>query len=370
MKKKKILFVHNSRLSHLPPFLALLDYLIETNRYDITVIAAEREEATYREYGDKIRIVNYHRGRKNGSWIEKMRIRFCQTVYYHYRLRKDLQKLSYDILWIIHVNSVVSTKSLLKDKKFIFSDYEWYDHDKMRFHASMFAAQKASVNVVCEENRAWLAKCLFKLQDLPFVLPNKPWKRYAGELSDMELMKDIQGKKVILYQGIIHRERPLDSLCEVISSLEDYCLLLLGQESSYSNNLLHKYRNVFHHGYVTPPHHLAVTRLAYIGIVVYDDRESLNCAYCAPNKIWEYSMFGIPMLYNNIPGLNYSVGAYKAGEPVELNSSKSILHAIGKIDANYEAYYKSSQMLYDSCNVGSIIDNILTKYENGNSSYC
>ncbi|KAA6307134.1 hypothetical protein EZS27_041199, partial [termite gut metagenome] len=38
-----------------------------------------------------------------------------------------------------------------------------------------------------------------------------------------------------------------------------------------------------------------------IGIVSYafDD---LNHVFCAPNKTWEYTGFGIPMLGNNAPG--------------------------------------------------------------------
>ena len=261
---KKILFVHNSRLSHLPPFLAMLDYLIETGKYEITVIAAESEEATYKEYGDKINIINYHRGRKNCGLWEKWRIRFCQTLYYRYRLSRDLKRIPYDILWIVHVNSVVPVRKLLENKKFIFSDYEWYDHDKTRYNASKFAAQRASVNVVCEENRAWFAKCKFDLSELPVVLPNKPWKRYTGVSCDKDLETTILGKKIVLYQGIIHRERPLEALCDAISGMPDFCLLLLGKDSGYAKSLRQRYKNVFFHGYVTPPHHLSITRMAYM----------------------------------------------------------------------------------------------------------
>ena len=360
---KKILFILNSRLSYLPPFLALLDYLIDSRLYDITVIAAESEHNTYKEYADKIHIINYYNGRTNSGFVEKIRIRFCQTLYYYYRLRKDLKKIPYDILWVVHVNSILPARGLFKGRKYIFSDYEWYDHDKSRYKASRFAERHATINVVCEENRAWLAKCNFNLKELPFVLPNKMWRKYNGETLGALLPDLLKNKKIILYQGILHKERPIDALCDAVSNMPEFCLLLLGAESSYSKELLNRYQNVYFHPFVTPPHHLAVTKQAYIGIVVYDGDNRLNCAYCAPNKIWEYSMYDIPMLYNNIPGLKYTIGTYKAGEVISFKDIESIKHAIYKIDNNYDMYRNGSALFYHSCNIGIIIDKILEKYE-------
>ena len=361
---KKILFVYNSRLSYLPPFMSLLDYLIETGKYEITVISAEEEEiSTYKAYADKIKIISYYKGRINNGLFDKLRIRLCQTLYFCYRLWKDIRHIPYDILWVIHTNSVIPIRSLLKRRTYIFSDYEWYDSDKLRYNASKFAQQHATVNVVCETNRAWFSKCKFGLKELPVVLPNKMWKRYTSDMLDPQLQNSVKRKKIILYQGIIHKQRPLDSLCEAISLMPDYSLLLLGNESDYSKSLLKKYSNILYHPFVTPPHHLSITKIAHIGIVFYDDNKSLNCAYCAPNKIWEYSMFSIPMLYNDIPGLNNTIGVYKAGEKIKLSDKESIMKAITKIDADYTSYRKSSEEFYNSCNISSIIDAILKKYE-------
>ena len=81
-------------------------------------------------------------------------------------------------------------------------------------------------------------------------------------------------------------------------------------------------------------------------------------------------MFGIPMLYNNIPGLVYSVGSFKAGEAVELSDKESVLKAIRKIDENYEVYKQASESFYVSCNIGNTIDCIIKKYEEGNITHC
>lgn len=61
--------------------------------------------------------------------------------------------------------------------------------------------------------------------------------------------------------------------------------------------------------YITAPYHLEVTSHAFIGILIYAPvygtfTSPLNSIYCAPNKLYEFSHFGIPMIGNNIPGLN------------------------------------------------------------------
>lgn len=54
---------------------------------------------------------------------------------------------------------------------------------------------------------------------------------------------------------------------------------------------------------IPAPYHLEVTSYAAIGFVFYDDRNSLNRAFCAPNKIYEYSGLRIPAIGNEVPGL-------------------------------------------------------------------
>ena len=51
--------------------------------------------------------------------------------------------------------------------------------------------------------------------------------------------------------------------------------------------------------------------MASIGVLSYFPRSgsigrTLNPLYCAPNKIFEYSKYGIPMISNDVPALRYS----------------------------------------------------------------
>ena len=76
---------------------------------------------------------------------------------------------------------------------------------------------------------------------------------------------------------------------------------------SVFTELLYKYKklneNLNHVDFIPAPYYLCITRLAIIGILTYNPMLH-NTAYCAPNKIFEYGAFSVPMIGNNIPGLN------------------------------------------------------------------
>ena len=72
------------------------------------------------------------------------------------------------------------------------------------------------------------------------------------------------------------------------------------------------YDNCVFYPYVPAPLHLEVTSYARFGILFYRPT-ILNKAFCAPNKIFEYGGFGIPMIGNDIPGLKNTIGNSNAG---------------------------------------------------------
>ena len=93
-----------------------------------------------------------------------------------------------------------------------------------------------------------------------------------------------------------------------IDKNNEYLFVFLGRDlSGYVENLKKQGYNVEHIPFTPAPDYLYFTSRAYIGIVNYADN-CLNNIYCAPNKIYEYSAFGVPMLANDIPGLRYTVG--------------------------------------------------------------
>ena len=77
----------------------------------------------------------------------------------------------------------------------------------------------------------------------------------------------------------------------------------------------------------------------------------LNAIFCAPNKTWEYTGFGIPVLCHDIPGLRYTIGQYKAGVCADMDDTEAIKAAITEMDSNYEEYSQNAIAFYVSFDV-------------------
>ena len=118
--------------------------------------------------------------------------------------------------------------------------------------------------------------------------------------------------------------------------------------------------------YITAPYHLEVTSHAFIGILIYAPvygtfTSPLNSIYCAPNKLYEFSHFGIPMIGNNIPGLKYTIESYKMGCCLPFFNAESLKNAITDLTDNYETYAENARRFYDEDDKTSVIRLALTQ---------
>lgn len=231
-------------------------------------------------------------------------------------------------------------------------------------------AKNALALVEAEYNRAHITKAWWGLDKLPFVMPNKPYvainiKRNAEITSSeklRDLMKSLEGRKIILYQGNISKERPLDKFIKAVGELgNEYAfVMMLNGENPYPD--LHT-DNSYFVPFVPPPYHLEVTSRAFIGILSYvpikNSYSILNTLYCAPNKIWEYSKFGVPMISNDLPALSYQYAVHKNGLCVDINDVESIKRGVLEIDRNYDEYSRNSLKFFESVDIKEIVSEIV-----------
>lgn len=111
---------------------------------------------------------------------------------------------------------------------------------------------------------------------------------------------------------------------------------------------------------------MEVTRLATLGVLSYfpvseNYADVINPIYCAPNKIFEYAKYGIPMISNDIPGLHYIYKEFRCGEAVEYPMApESIAKTIEKICDNIDAYRQGAKDYYDSVNIEAIVKQIIS----------
>lgn len=236
---------------------------------------------------------------------------------------------------------------------------------KLKYDAKRIG-NAALVVVVPEYNRAHITKTWWGLNELPAILPNKPYvsTKMSGLFEFTEttrnVLSELDGKKIVIYQGIMHKERPILPFIRAIESMDDFVTLIVSDKKWILDR---EYRNCYFVDFIAPPFHLELTKKAYIGIIAYRPgfalSSPLNTLYCAPNKIFEYGMFGLPIISNDLPGLKYLYGKYNCGIAVDIKSKRSICKALEKIDSNYELYSRNIKKLNDDVDMKENIDRII-----------
>ncbi len=289
-----------------------------------------------------------------------------------------------DIVWYMFSTSSLFMQDVLKDFRYIVHFYEFVDATNGKrwknfypqYNANLFL-QHAKAVVHCEYNRSVICNALYQVNQSPLVLPNKPY----GEETDKNLPSDVKevvdrigiitkGKRVIIYQGIFDpNERRLDEFCEAMKYLPDDCMFIAmgGGRGDYFNQIKQKYESdrIVFLNFIRPPYHLQITRIAQIGILTYfpfalSYVDVLNPLYCAPNKIFEYSLFGIPMIANEVPGLSMIFEQYNCGKIVSNPiTPQAIAERISEVLNNYDTMSKGAKEYFDSVDVVDIVGNIL-----------
>ena len=81
----------------------------------------------------------------------------------------------------------------------------------------------------------------------------------------------------------------------------------------------------------------------------------MNEIYCAPNKLYEYSGYKVPMIGNDIPGLRYTIGYNAMGVIVDKFEPTYIKTAIKTIEMNYREFSQNCGEFYNMTDMDSIV---------------
>lgn len=177
--------------------------------------------------------------------------------------------------------------------------------------------KRADYVIVPDENRGWIAYFIAKLKSKPILLPNIPFLPASlsfsreTELSKIRAAHADKGVKILLYQGHIdYRKRCIRELLEAVALLPGHIVLVI-MPANYSNTqVLEQIKKdskelaiterVYLINSVKAPEHLMTVQQADIGIGLYRPT-SLNQIYAAPNRLYEFTKFGIPLVLPNFP---------------------------------------------------------------------
>lgn len=362
----KVLYIVKSELHYYPPCVTQIRLLKEAG-IDVEVLFGSSNESALAI------LSNENIPYKNLKEVRGVLPGKLDKIYNWYKFRRILIKelrgrdLSDTLLWFGNAETVLPMKGLLRRYKYAVTFLELLDEYPIRVKMLKQIARKAHFNVMCEETRAYLLRAKWQLPELPYIMPNKPFDSPSvfDEVTNQQakrLLDQLKNKKIIILQGLIKEFTILRNFAEAMNDLsDDYVLLLMGPETpEIVNPLLEISNKIVYSKYIPAPNHLQVTQRAYIGIVYYNGFVSLNNAFCAPNKIYEYSAFGLPMLANNIPGLKNTVGCSGSAICCDLTKS-NIIKAVLTIENNYQQMKNAAYDFYNSTDCSAIINEIITQ---------
>ena len=380
-----IIFVQERPIEILPPVISLLRILKDLGEEVayFGMIRTRTEIAILEELGVRYEIYPYELVSFRTNPFRRCWQKATQWIRpYLFRswIWKRILRLSKSeddvILWSSEMRTaaVLGNRALKFGKRHIQSLYELGDEAGKDYWGFDIDRLYATATLIeCEYNRAHILKAEKGIDKLPFVLPNKPYahpRRRAIPVSDTRaasVVESWKGKKVFLYQGGIQSDRGqllrlIEALCE---SQPNAIVAIMGRSSPLLDELMREYANVSYVPFVPPPHHLEVTSHADVGIAYYQGGSvyglsPLNPVYCAPNKIYEYSGFGLPLICNDIPGLKYTIEQSHAGVCLDDITKETVSLAVQKILSSYQEYSDNAQKFFDAVDLATEVKKILT----------
>lgn len=379
----KIFIVMKEDVVQYPPILSMFHALIDLNFQVVHIgVYSDLEQKSFLE-SKGIEFYNDVKLNVNANPVAKM---FQQLEFKKYvsKVLKDRYEEG-DYLVVVNEDTMCLLWNAICQYKLVLYFLETPGYNvrlKYRVYNPLFnltqACQQAYKVICCEYNRAHIIKGIYQLDTLPVILPNKYYQSKSLSQSysipqDIlqrieELKAILDGKKVILYQGVFtSKERRLEEFIHAVNDMpEEYLLLAMGRGDKMFEELKRQYssKKIVFIDFIRPPYHLLVTQMAHVGVLSYFPNNKsfidvLNPIYCAPNKIFEYTRFSLPMISNDLPSLKNVFQEFQCGEVVDYPlTSIRIKNGLNNIFQNYEDYKHGAESFYNSVDCLEIIAGI------------
>lgn len=388
--KKRIILIPKDDIIYYPPTLSLINILNKTNLKVVCVGNYSDQERKSKLEAAGVEFISIYRNLKDISKIRIINwiVILWRLLIYKIRMKRFLLSevdAQNDLVWFIYSNSGAYLQKYLEKFDYVVQFYEFEDFElngKSRFLHPTYDVYRffsnAKTLIHCEYNRAVITNGLYGLDKHFYILPNKPY-----ELDDEVIMqipndvriivedirKKTKGKRVILYQGIFNpSERRLNEFCDAMSILPDnYVFIAMGRGGNYYEEMKKKYSSdkILFVPFIRPPYHLQITQLASIGVLTYHPAKQsyvgvLNPMYCAPNKIFEYGKFGVPMIANDVPGLKMIFTEFHCGNTISAPiTPQNVADCVMEIESCFNEMSQGARKYYDSVDLEGIVKEIL-----------
>lgn len=179
----------------------------------------------------------------------------------------------------------------------------------------------------------WFEK---EYQVRPEVIRNVPFRHQIAQNNLSVLLPTAnENEKILLYQGAVNFSRGIDKMILAMQYLNDCQLWIVGDgpmraEFEELTKKLNLKDRVFFIGHVSPSDLRQITPLADLGLSLEEDY-GISYRYALPNKIFDYSQAGIPILGTDLPEIKNTIEKYGIGKVVENHEAEHIAQKISEM---------------------------------------
>lgn len=364
---KKIIFATINSFVGLPPIKQLVlflrdDYKLlaiqcEIGNFENFFIAKNITHKKVLSYETATAFNNQSIGQKLHKYI-KLVSHFIN--YYTFRNNENTKIITIDVFTTV-------LALLLKRKKttIIYLQYEMIEpgllnkFDKILFRNLINHSDKIDIIITPENNRAVYLQQLLPKSDKSsfFTLPNSNNTKF-------DIFEKISKKssKVVTHIGAVGLNHHIKNYLDAISKMDEsqYEFRFIGLLTSDVQSLIESYhrKNIIIIGQVKHSELEKYYKETDVGMILYKD-VSLNHRFCAPNKLYEYWSYGIPVIGDELPGLQSVFRDESLGCLVDMSDPKLIREGISKI-----AVKNNSSLILQYFNNHYKLDNYLYQLKN------
>jgi glycosyltransferase involved in cell wall biosynthesis len=204
--------------------------------------------------------------------------------------------------------------------------------------------------VVSESIATWYEKKYSMKR--PLVILNAPLLVVRDKSNKLKDFFNIESdSKIFLYQGILSKGRGIELIVDAFNRLagtKNFIVFMgYGPLKEYIESSASSCENIYYHPAVPPEEILNYTSSADYGLSLIENT-CLSYYYCMPNKMFEYTMAGIPVICSNMIEMASYVKKNKVGFVLSDFSSRSLVNCIKElpnvpIDYFYDNYKIASK---------------------------
>lgn len=273
-----------------------------------------------------------------------MYLEFClKAIFVAFQEKADIiQANNLDALLIARFAVVLKSTPLIYDAQEISTEMQGVKFRFMWIFLETILLKRVNVTIDVNQERARLKQERYSLYERPIVVLNCPETCSFDKLERNALKLRLYNlglsfSKAVIYQGAIMQGRHLDKVVQAMKYVNsDVTLVLMGPDNGYCKELKILARISGQEKRVVFLEPIQTEKIvpfisgADIGILFYE-KTSLNNYYCAPTKLYEYLMAGLPIIVNDLPHLKNLVSERKLGKVLFEVNPMSISHGINEL---------------------------------------